>query len=151
MKVAFERMHVTLIRVFSVVILIMISDTWGWANTGQLNELSFDKEIPLILLPVKFNGKKHLFLLDTGTTYTMYDLSLKKELGDVRKREEVRTPGGKSVLELYDAPEAYLGAHNIGGQWQSGLHGSHDGQFHSRKEGKRFHWNGFLEKTCNPN
>jgi hypothetical protein len=114
-KGAFERMHVTLIRVFSVVIFIMISDTWGWANTGQLNELSFDKEIPLILLPVKYNGKKHLFLLDTGSTYTVYDLSFKKNLGDVRKRQTVQTPGGQFVLELYDAPDAYLGAHNIVG------------------------------------
>ena len=115
-----ERLRVTLTSVLFGVILTMISDTCGWADTGQLNEFSFDNEIPVILLPVKYNGKKHLFILDTGATYTVYDLSLKKELGDVRKREEVQTPGGKFVLELYDAPEAYLGAHNIGGSGRVG-------------------------------
>ena len=111
----YERTHVTLISVLSVAMLIMISDTCGWANTEQLNEFPIVKGSALILLPVKYDGKEHLFLLDTASTYTVYDLSFKKELGDVRKREKAHTSAGQFVLELYDAPEAYLGDHNIAG------------------------------------
>ena len=114
-KGTFESTHVTLISVLSVAILIMISHACGRANTEQLNEFSIVKGDALILLPVKYNGKEHLFLLDTASTYTVYDLSFKKELGDVKKRENAHTSAGRFVLELYDAPEACLGDHNIGG------------------------------------
>jgi predicted aspartyl protease len=116
-KGIFVRMHVMLISVLSVFMLIMIFDRCSWANTGHLNEFSFDRELPYILLPVKHNGMRHLFILDTGATYTVYDLAFKKELGDVRERVKAHTytQEGPSVLELYDAPEAYLGDYNITG------------------------------------
>ena len=119
-KGTFESMHGTLISVLAVAILIMISHTCGWANTEQHNEFSIVKGDALILLPVKYDGKEHLFLLDTACTYTMYDLSFKKELGDVKKHEKAHTSGGQVELELYDAPEAYLGDHNIGGSGKVG-------------------------------
>jgi len=62
-----------------------------------------------ILLPVTFLDKEHLFVLDTGSSHTVYDTSLKHELGEVKKIEKGLTLGSPIKAEIYDAPKASLG------------------------------------------
>ena len=66
-----------------------------------------------ILLPVRFKEKEYLFLLDTGSSHTAFDTSLKHELGEVTKVEKGLTAGSRIVAELFDAPEAFLGPINV--------------------------------------
>jgi predicted aspartyl protease len=66
-----------------------------------------------ILLPVTFKGTKYLFLLDTGSSYTAFDTSMKHELGEVKKVEKALTAGSHIVTEIFEAPEVFLGPFNL--------------------------------------
>ncbi len=66
-----------------------------------------------ILLPVTFKGKEYLFVLDTGCSHTVFDTSLRHELGEVKKIEKGLTLGSPIKAELFDAPEAFLGPLNL--------------------------------------
>lgn len=66
-----------------------------------------------ILLPVTFKDKEYLFLVDTGSSHTAFDTSLKHELGEVKKVEKGLTAGSRIVTEFYDAPEVFLGPFNL--------------------------------------
>ena len=43
-----------------------------------LAEFTFTKGENIILLPVKFRDKEYLFLLDTGSSHTVFDTSFKE-------------------------------------------------------------------------
>ena len=64
-------------------------------------------------MPVTFNGKEHLFVLDTGSSHTAYDKSLRHELGKVKRIENALTFGSPIKTEVYDAPDAFLGPLNL--------------------------------------
>ncbi|MHC4641396.1 MAG: aspartyl protease family protein [Planctomycetota bacterium] len=66
-----------------------------------------------ILLPVTFINKEHLFVLDTGSSHTVYDTSLRHELGKIKKIEKALTLGSPIKAEIFDAPEAFLGPLNL--------------------------------------
>lgn len=64
-----------------------------------------------IFLPVTFDGKEYQFILDTGATTTVFDVSLKDKLG---RRflwpVKGKAAGGKTIkVELFRIPQAYLG------------------------------------------
>jgi len=68
-----------------------------------------------ILLPVTLDGEEYLFCLDTGSTTTIFDASLKDKLG---KRflwpKKGKAAGGKTIeAELFRIPQAYLGPLNM--------------------------------------
>ena len=62
-----------------------------------------------IFLPVMFNGKEHLFVMDTGATYTLFDHSHRDYLGDVKRTVKGLTMGRPIKTEIYDAPDAFVG------------------------------------------
>ena len=66
-----------------------------------------------ILLPVTFKGKEYLFMLDTGSSHTVFDIAFRQELGDVKKTEKGLTHGNTIAAEVFDAPEALLGPLNL--------------------------------------
>ena len=78
-----------------------------------LAEFKIPKTGDPILLPVKFIGKEYLFLFDTGCSHTVYDTSLRHELGKVKKIEKALTLGSPIKAEIFNAPEAFLGALNL--------------------------------------
>jgi len=78
-----------------------------------LAKFSFQKGEDHIILPVNYNGKEYSFVLDTGASFTLFDASLKNELGDVKKTEKATTPGDTITVEIFDAPEAFLGPFNL--------------------------------------
>jgi len=78
-----------------------------------LAEFRIAKNGDPIFLPVIFKGKEHLFLLDTGCSHTVFDVSFRHELGDVKRIERGLTAGGLMAYEMYDAPAAFLGPFNM--------------------------------------
>lgn len=81
-----------------------------------LAKFEFDPNAPWIFLPVTFAGEQYRFILDTGSTHTMWDASLKDRLG---KRflwpQKGTAAGGKSfAYEYFHAPEAFLGPLRVG-------------------------------------
>jgi len=68
-----------------------------------------------ILVPVRMGMKDYTFLVDTGASITMLDKSLRKHLGLVQKSVKVRTHGNDVVLDMFDAPSAYLGPFGLQG------------------------------------
>jgi predicted aspartyl protease len=76
-------------------------------------EFKIEREPELILLPVRFNEKEYHFIFDTGSSCTTFDVSLKDRLGLPKGTIEVKTAGSSMKVEVFDAPEAFLGAINI--------------------------------------
>ncbi len=74
---------------------------------------NYDPNYDLILLPVIYKDERLLFVLDTGFTLTAFDTSFAKELGNPKKMLRGTTAGGKTVLPVYNAPDAYLGPYNL--------------------------------------
>jgi hypothetical protein len=60
-----------------------------------------------LLLPVRFGGTDHLFIVDTGCARTVFDLSL--PLGKPRRRHQAVTFNGNIEVDAYDPPEATVG------------------------------------------
>lgn len=87
--------------------------SYGSAEHKTLAEFKITKNGGPILLPVTFNGKEHLFVLDTGSSHTAYDKSLRHELGKVKRIENALTFGSPIKTEVYDAPDAFLGPLNL--------------------------------------
>lgn len=61
----------------------------------------------LLLLPVTLKGKKHLFLVDTGTTLNVYDTSL--PLGELKAEGTAEGADGPVTYSLFDPPDATVG------------------------------------------
>ena len=66
-----------------------------------------------ILLPVSFEGREYLFKLDTASSHTVFDTSLKDKLGKAIKAVKVKTAAGPIKGELFHAPDAFLGPLNL--------------------------------------
>jgi predicted aspartyl protease len=67
----------------------------------------------VILLPVKFKGKEYSFVLDTGSSVTIFDVSLRHLLGSVKGKAILETAKDPMYVQLFDAPEAFLGPLNL--------------------------------------
>ena len=83
------------------------------ADSNVLVQFKIDKNTQDILLPVKFQGREYLFDLDTGASYTLFDISLKDKLGKPKRTVKVETVTGRFDAQLYDAPQAFLGPLNL--------------------------------------
>lgn len=62
-----------------------------------------------LLLPIELQGKQYPFILDTGSTRTVYDSSLRRFLGKPVRVTKVLTPGGDLSIQLFRSPTAKLG------------------------------------------
>ena len=76
---------------------------------GVVEQFNFDRNASLILLPVRFDGKEYLFVLDSGASTTIFDISLRAKLGPARQTATFRTGDQPVEMELFDAPNASLG------------------------------------------
>lgn len=86
----------------------------GFTKQKILAEFTIARGGDPILLPVKFQGKEHLFVLDTGCSYTVFDTSLRPELGNpIRTGGTILTLGATIPGQLFDAPKASLGHLNL--------------------------------------
>ena len=80
-----------------------------------LAEFEFRGDANGILLPLEFDGNDYQFLLDTGTTNTVFDTSFKDKLGKriFWPKKGDAAYGKKVKVEMFNAPEAYLGPFNL--------------------------------------
>ena len=80
-----------------------------------LAEFEIKEDMDDILLPVEFDGKEYQFLLDTGTTNTLFDQSFKDKLGKriLWPRKGDAAYGKKVKVEMFHAPNAWLGPFNL--------------------------------------
>lgn len=88
--------------------------TSGLAQQGRaflvLDRFSFCPTNRGIFLPVSVQGKDYLFLLDTGSSWMVYDKTFRSLLGPAIKRDLVKgTEHEASTNEMFKAPEATLG------------------------------------------
>lgn len=83
------------------------------ANQKVLAEFKIAGNGDPILLPVIFKEKEYLFLLDTGSSHTVFDASFKHELGEVKIVKKGLTSGSPILAEFFNAPEALLGPLNL--------------------------------------
>jgi Aspartyl protease len=82
-------------------------------DSNVIEEFDISVSRKLILVPVKLGGKNYQFAVDTGSSHMIYDSSLKSQLGPVREIASMRTPSGDSQIELFDAPQAFLGSFDL--------------------------------------
>lgn len=83
------------------------------AEYKVLEEFTVTRSGNLILLPVRFKEKEYLFLLETGASITMFDISFRDKLGDAKRVAIMETAGNPMMVKLFDAPEAFLGSLNL--------------------------------------
>jgi hypothetical protein len=79
------------------------------SNTNVLAQFKIDENAKEILLPVRLEGKEYLFKLDTGSSATLFDISLRDKLQGPKGTVKAETLGGTIEFELFDAPKAFLG------------------------------------------
>jgi hypothetical protein len=108
------------VKWFSVVLvlatIVVIERGNCLAQPGQGKELAQFKITRYgdqIILPVKFKDKDYWFILDTGSSFTIFDASFKYDLGEIQGNARVKTPRNVVNAEVYSAPEAYLGSLNL--------------------------------------
>lgn len=88
------------------------------AEFNVLNDANDANDANFIFLPVRFDGEEYLFCLDTGSTTTIFDASLKDKLGKrILWPKKGTVAGGKSIkVEYFPTPHAYLGPLNLKGR-----------------------------------
>jgi hypothetical protein len=62
-----------------------------------------------LLLPVEFDGKEQLFILDTGASMTFYDSAFYQQLGEALGIVKARTEQGFVEYPWFKAPDAFVG------------------------------------------
>ena len=85
----------------------------GTAEQKVLAKFNIAKGGDPIFLPVTFKNKEYTFVLDTGTSHTVFDASFRHELGDIKGVKKILTAGRTIEAEFFDAPEASLGPLNL--------------------------------------
>jgi hypothetical protein len=63
----------------------------------------------VISVPVTFHGRDYAFIIDTGSSLTVYDSFFKPHLGELVDTNTANMGAGKASLPLYHAPKARVG------------------------------------------
>lgn len=72
---------------------------------------TFDPDELLVLVPVRVGNKDYPFFLDTGATWSVFDVSLRSHLGPRVKSVSVGLPNGRNMgVELHTPPDARVGS-----------------------------------------
>jgi len=82
-------------------------------NTKYRTEFTFTKGETPICLPVIFKGKEFCFVLDTGSSNTVFDVLFKHELGKPKSLAEAKTTSDSIVVQTYDALPAFIGPYSM--------------------------------------
>jgi predicted aspartyl protease len=108
------RFAVSLILAGGLVTGYMSQRCFAWPTQGkELATFKITRYGDQIILPVNFNDKEYWFLLDTGSSYTIFDISFKNNLGKFQRSVKMKTPRKEVDAEIYNAPDAFLGQMNL--------------------------------------
>jgi hypothetical protein len=93
-------------------VLSNASEPAGTASKAAVREsFKFDPDDPLVLVPVRVGTKDYQFILDTGASQSVFDVSLRSHLGPCVDSVRVVVPhGGDMELERYSPPNARVGS-----------------------------------------
>jgi Aspartyl protease len=99
----------------ALVILTVLTGTHGEqadpatapGNVIEQFDITLD-DIPLAV-PVVFNGKRHLFAVDTGANGTVVDTSLRPLLGEPIEVSHLATAGTDIQVSIFKCPSATVG------------------------------------------
>jgi hypothetical protein len=81
------------------------------SKTAVRESFRFDPEERVVLVPVRLGTKDYQFVLDTGATWSVFDISLRSHLGPRVDSVRVAVPqGGDAKRELYSPPDARVGS-----------------------------------------
>lgn len=67
------------------------------ARENIISAIAFPGDSELIMIPVSFKGKEYQFVLDTGASATVFDISLKDQLGWRLPSRRVAAADGKTI------------------------------------------------------
>lgn len=73
-------------------------------------QFSISSDGDFLLVPVIIDGVTYQMVLDTGSTRTTYDASLRKHLGRPKRSGTAVVSSGIKKVEIFDAPVARLGS-----------------------------------------
>jgi hypothetical protein len=80
------------------------------AATGVVEEFSIERDgSNFLVIPVKIGGETFTGMLDTGSSCSIIDRSLRQLLGTTSEQHSIHTPGGKRSLPFFEAPEIEFG------------------------------------------
>ncbi len=110
-----QKVLLSLVLGFTSIGLVAEPQTSSEKAAGQriVAKFPINRDIDLILLPVRFKEKEYWFVLDTGSSHTVFDVSFRHELGTATRIVETQTAANSIIVELFDAPEAFLGPLNL--------------------------------------
>jgi hypothetical protein len=84
------------------------------AQLGAGTQFTFARGQWPLLVPIQFGPRTCDFILDTGSTGTVLDLTFRPQLGEPKGRQRASTPSGKPVvMQVFPAPFARVGAFNL--------------------------------------
>ncbi len=102
------------ITAFLIIQLILAGNCFARPGEGaELAKFQITKHGNQIILPVRFKDNEYWFLLDTGSSFTIFDSSFKYDLGEVIGKVTTNTPRNTITTDVYKAPEAFLGEINL--------------------------------------
>src|SRR5689334_5990083 len=76
----------------------------------------------LALLPIALNDKTYLFCVDTGAWKTIFDSSLRANLGESLGTTTAATPSGFLQVEIFRCPQASVGSLELSSIESVGCH-----------------------------
>jgi hypothetical protein len=80
------------------------------AATGVVEEFSIERDGgDFLAIPVKIGGDKFTGIIDTGSSFSVIDRSLRRLLGTTSEQHTVHTPDGTRSLPFFEGPEVELG------------------------------------------
>ena len=88
--------------------LVFARDARG-SDDSVLQAFKFDRSTIFVTLPVTLGGKEHLFLVDTGSSHTVYSTALRGELGKSLGTAQAVTATGPMSFSVFEAPAAMVG------------------------------------------
>jgi hypothetical protein len=83
----------------------------GCHESENLDQFEISKDGDGLLVPVKIGSDVRHFLIDTGSTVTVFDLSLLR--GQPQANRQIQTAGTDISVPMFDAPAATLGSHRL--------------------------------------
>ena len=79
-------------------------------KAGVLESFKFDPDDRAIVIPVRVRATNYPFVVDTGLTVNIFDVSLRAHLGTRVGVASAHTPGGDVEIDRYSAPDARVGS-----------------------------------------
>ena len=81
--------------------------------TDQRTEFPIGGGSGAILIPIKIGGQEYSFVLDTGSSHTVFDTSLRDKLGKPKRIIKMPTSGNPVVVQTFESPAFSVGPFNL--------------------------------------